>query len=362
MKIDGLAQGNPMPVIHAANLVDFARSLFVAGKVPTDEAAIVAASLVNANLCGHDSHGVIRVPQYLGGIQDGLLTPGQPLVVVKETPALLVADGQWNLGQVQANRLLEKLVPKARQVGLAAGTLRQCGHVGRLGEYAETAARQGLALIALANGHGMGRGVAPPGGIAGRIDTNPLCLGAPTAGDPIVLDIGTSIVAAGKVQVALNRGERVPEGWLLDAQGLPTTDPATLFRQPYGTLLPLGGPQAYKGFGIGLLIDMFAGGLSGAPCSRPAACRPLGNAVLFIALDVESFAGTEHFLREVADLANAVRNCPRTEGVKEILAPGDLERRQHARRQTEGIPLDDGTWKQLTKLARQLQVEVPPAR
>jgi uncharacterized oxidoreductase len=349
-----------MPTIHAKDLLGFVRSLFEAGSVPTDEAVIVAASLVDANLCGHDSHGVLRIPHYLGAIRDGLFCPGQPLVVIKETPALLVANGQWNLGQVQANRLLEKLVPKARQAGLAAGTLRQCGHVGRLGEYAEAAARQGLALIALANGHGMGRGVAPPGGIAGRIDTNPLCLGAPTAGDPIVLDMGTSIVAAGKVQAALNRGERVPEGWLQDAQGQPTTDPATLFRQPYGTLLPLGGPQAYKGFGIGLLIDMFAGGLSGAPCSRPEARRPLGNAVLFIAIDVASFAGAAHFLREVGDLADAVRNCPRAEGVKEILAPGDLERRQRARRQTEGIALDVGTWIQLTELAKQLQVPIPP--
>src|SRR5262249_40997816 len=153
--------------------------------------------------------------------------------------------------------------------------------------------------IAMANGHGTGRGVAPPGGTAGRIDTNPLCIGAPTPEDPIVLDIGTSIVAGGKVQVALNKGERVPEGWLQDAQGRPTTDPAVLFRQPYGTLLPLGGPQAYKGFGIGLLIDMFAGGLSGAPCSRPEARRPLGNAVLFLALNIDLFAGAEHFLREV---------------------------------------------------------------
>jgi uncharacterized oxidoreductase len=351
----------PVPTFAAATLLPFARSLFEAGGVPADEAAVVAESLVDANLAGHDSHGLIRIPQYLQAIRDGLYVPGRPLVVVKETPALLVADGQWNLGQVQAHRLLRRLVPKARQVGLAAGTLRQCGHIGRLGEYAEAAARENLALIATVNGHGYGLVVAPPGGRAGRIGTNPLCIGAPTKGDPVVLDIGTCVAAEGKVRVAVHKGARLPDGWLLDDQGRPTTDPGALYRKPSGTILPLGGAQAYKGFGIGLLLDMFAGGLSGAPCSRPEATRAMGNAVLFIALDIDAFAGAEHFLREVGDLADAVRSCPRAEGVQEILAPGDPERQARVRRQAGGIPVDGETWEQLAKLAAQLHVPVPDA-
>ncbi len=350
-----------MPTFSAAQLIPFARSLFEAGGVPAEDAAIVASSLVDANLCGHDSHGLIRIPQYLRGIREGRLKPGLPLLIVKETPAVLVADGQWGLGQVQAHRLLERLVPKARQVGLAAGTLMQCGHIGRLGEYAEAAARQRLALIATVSGHGYGGNVAPPGGIEGRIGTNPLCIGAPTNGDPIVLDIGTSVAAEGKVRVAYNKGVKLPEGWIIDAQGRPTTDPAALYATPRGTILPLGGPQAYKGFGIGLLLDMFASGLSGAPCARPEITSGVGNAVLFIALDVELFAGAEHFLREVSDLADAVRSCPRAEGVKEILVPGDPERKEKARRQVAGIPLDDGTWKQLSELAGQLKPDFLPS-
>src|SRR6185369_611287 len=124
-------------------------------------------------------------------------------------------------------------------------------------------------------------------------------LGAPTKGDPVVLDIGTSVVAEGKVRVVFNKGQKTPDGWLLDSAGKPTNDPGVLYKEPRGSILPLGGPQAYKGFGIAVLLDMFAGGLSGAPCSHPQAPNLSANAVLFIVLDVELFAGAEHFLREV---------------------------------------------------------------
>ncbi len=351
-----------MPVFSAESLHAFARSLFAAAAVPPDEANVVAHSLVDANLCGHDSHGLIRVPQYLRAIREGQLQPGAPLTVVRETAGVLVADGGWGLGQVQSHRLLQRLIPKARTAGIVAGTLRQCGHIGRLGEYAEVAASQRLAFLATVNGHGFGRNVAPPGGIEGRIGTNPLCLGAPTQGEPAVLDIGTSVCAEGKVRVAFNKGEQVPPGWILDNRGRPTTDPSVLYEHPRGTILPLGGAQAYKGFGIGLLLDMFAGGLSGAPCSHPEAPLRVANAVLFLLLDIEQFAGADHFLQQVSTLAAAVRSCPRAEGVQEIQLPGDPERRERARRRATGIPLDDGTWSQLTEVADSLHILVPAGR
>jgi uncharacterized oxidoreductase len=330
--------------------------------VPADEAGIVAGSLVDANLCGHDSHGVIRVMQYVPFLKEGKLKTGLPLDVLSEAPAVLVCDGQWGLGQVQAHRLLERLFPKARTAGLAAGTLRHCGHVGRLGEYAEAAARQGFAFMATVNNHGFGRGVAPPGGIESRIGTNPICFGAPSAGDPLILDIGTSVVAEGKVRVVFNKGMAAPEGWLLDEHGRPTTDPGVLYREPRGSILPLGGTQSgYKGFGLGMLLDAFAGALSGAHCSHPDQPPRSANAVFFLVLDTERFAGREHFLREVQAMSEAVRTCPRVEGVSEITLPGDPERRSRKRRQETGIPLDDGTWKQLSELAAQLQVHLPTA-
>ncbi|MCI0376546.1 MAG: Ldh family oxidoreductase [Gemmataceae bacterium] len=348
-----------MPTLAATVLQSFAEALFRANKVPPDEADRVARSLVDGNLCGHDSHGVIRVPQYIEAIRDGRMRPGAPFTVVKETAAVLVADGGSGLGQVQAHRLLERLVPRAQALGLAAGTLKQCGHIGRLGEYAEVAADHRMAFFATVNNHGFGKAVAPPGGIEPRLGTNPLCLGAPTNGEPAILDIGTSVVAEGKIRVAYNKGLKVPEGWLLDAEGKPTTDPSVLYKDPRGTILPLGGAQAYKGFGISMLLDIFAGGLSGAPCSTPGAPSLSANAVVFLVLDIAQFAGAAHFLKEATQLGENVRACPRAAGVQEILLPGDPERREKAKRLQTGIPLDDGTWGQLCNLAQESNVSLP---
>jgi len=353
-----------VPTFSADTLLTFADAIFQAQGVPAAEAAIVARSLLDANLAGHDSHGLIRVMQYVKALEDGVLKAGVELSILHQTPAVLHCDAQWGLGQVQAHRLLQRLVPMARGLGLAAGTLLQCGHIGRLGEYGEAAAAHGLAFMASVNNHGFGRAVAPPGGKEGRIATNPLCMAVPTGArgqpaDAIVLDIGTSVAAEGKIRVAFNKGEQVPPGFLLDGDGKPTRDPGTFYRQPYGTILPLGGSQAYKGFGLGLLLDMFVGGLAGSPCSRPEIQPRSANAVLFVVFDARHFAGMDHLLTEVNDLAENVRTCPRTEAGQEILLPGDPERQQRARRSKAGISLDDTTWGQLTELAGQLGVQVP---
>jgi uncharacterized oxidoreductase len=347
-----------VPTFTADRLTSFSVALFQARGVPADDADRVSRSLVDANLAGHDSHGVIRIPQYCKALEDGALKAGVPLNIFHQTPAVLCADGNWGLGQVQAHRLLEKLTPLARAVGVAAGTLKHCGHIGRLGEYAEAAAANGLAFFASVNNHGFGRAVAPPGGKAGRIGTNPLCLGAP-AREPVVLDIGTSVCAEGKVRVSFNKKALVPPGWLLDADGQPTTDPGVLYRDPRGTILPLGGEQAYKGFGIGLLLDMLVGGLSGSPCSRPEIGPRTANAVLFVLFDAARFAGGEHFLNEVETLAANVRACPPVDAARPVQLPGDPERHTRARRLSEGITLDDGTWAQLSALATALRVSLP---
>ncbi|MBY0232131.1 MAG: Ldh family oxidoreductase, partial [Gemmataceae bacterium] len=169
----------------ADQLAAFAAAMFRALGLPDDDARIVARSLADANLAGHDSHGIIRVPQYAQAIEAGVLRGGVPLKIRSETPAVAVCDGGWGVGQVQAHRLLDLVMPKARALGLAAGTLFQCGHIGRLGEYGERAGREGLALIATVNNHGFGRAVAPPGGTVGRIGTNPLCLAVPAPEGPV---------------------------------------------------------------------------------------------------------------------------------------------------------------------------------
>ena len=349
-----------MPTFPADTLTRLSRSLFEAAGVPADDAAVVAHSLVDANLCGHDSHGVMRVPQYIDFLRDGTYQAGVPLAVLAETPAVVTADGGWGLGQVQAHRLLARLVTKARELGVAAGTLRNCGHAGRLGEYAEAAARETMAFFGAVNSHGAGRRVAPPGGTEGRISTNPICLGAPTSADPVVLDFGTSVVAEGKVRVNFQRKEPAPDGWLIDSAGRPTTDPGVLYVEPRGSILPFGGAQTYKGFGLGLLLDLLCGGLSGGPCSNPTfPIAGRGNTALFVVFNPALFGGVEHFIQQTDGLTDYVRSCPRADGVAAITLPGDPERTAKKARLAAGIAIPDGTWQLIAKTAGELAVPLP---
>jgi uncharacterized oxidoreductase len=350
-----------MRTIDARVLTGFGTELLMGAGVPPDEAALVAASLVGANLRGHDSHGVMRIPQYVEFVERGDYRFGVELEIVQETPALLVCDGHWGLGQVQAHRLLDLVIPRARALGVAVGTARDCGHIGRLGEYAERAAGLGLLLLATVNNGGAVQRVAPPGGIEPRLSTNPFCAGIPTSDPrmPIVVDFGTSIVAEGKVRGYYISKQPVPEGWLLDHRGAPTTDPAVLYEPPLGTILPLGGTQGYKGFGLGLILDLWAGGLSGGHCSQASNRRVPGNNVFFLVMDPARFVADDHLSRQAAELAEAIRATPRAPGVDAILLPGDPERLTLEDRTAHGIPLDDQHWARLVNLAVRLGVGVP---
>jgi uncharacterized oxidoreductase len=335
--------------------------LFEAVGVPTSDSIIVAESLVGANLRGHDSHGVMRIAQYIGFLEQGQYQIGASLVVERETPAIITCDAQWGLGQIQARRLLELLRPKATALGVAAGTLRQCGHIGRLGEYAERAADAGIILIATVNNDGAGQRVAPPGGVEPRLGTNPLCIAAPTnqAQEPIVLDFGTSVVAEGKVRVHQISNRPTPDGWLLDNHGRPTNDPALLYTHPPGSILPMGGQQAYKGFGLALVLDLVTGGLSGGRSCHADALPSRGNNVVFIAFDPAHFVTTAAFKHNASELANYVRTTPRAPCVESILLPGDPERNIMRSRIENGIPIDPNQWKILADLAERLTVALP---
>lgn len=348
-----------MPVIDAVQLEAFARALLSAGGASEEEAGRVAPSLVGANLRGYDSHGVMRIPFYIDMVAQGETVSGAALQVMNETDVILAADAQWGFGVVQASRLMERLLEKAGRNGVGIGTLIHASHVGRIGEYCEMAAEQGMVSIVMANTHGAARRVAPPGGKAPRLGTNPIAFGAPHPTAPLVLDFSTSATAEGKVRVLKIAGKVCPEGWLIDCEGRPTTDPASLYADPPGSILPMGGAQAYKGFGLALMIDIFSGALSGGLVAREKPITPKGNCVFMMAVDPARFGGAEHFQREVTSLCDFVRGCPRVEGVEEIFLPGDPERRMMERRLQDGVPLDDGNWAELVKLAQRLQVGVP---
>ena len=341
-------------------LQNFICRLFVAAGVAESEATQVASSLVESNLRGHESHGVLRVGDYLDGLRTGELCGGAEWQVLSETPGVLVVDGCRGIGQVLARRLVESLATKCRAIGIACGTLKNCGHVGRLAEWVELAAHSGFAAMMSVNDNGVLKCVAPPGGLDARISTNPLGLAVPTGGEPLVLDLSTSIVANGKVKARLLAGESCPPGWLQDADGNPTTDPALRFCETPGTLLPLGGEShGYKGFGLGLLLDVLIGGLSGGSCP-PADPSEIGtNNVLMVLWDPARFAGTSHLLGEADKLIGYVRSTPRKPGVDQITLPGDRSAATRRERLANGIPLDAGTWTMLCDAAKELGVPIP---
>lgn len=349
-----------MPIIQESELVQFSTALFRAAGVEPTESHIVAESLVQANLRGHDSHGVMRVPFYIGKVQDGSLNPKARLTIEKESVCSIVADGGWGLGQVLAQDLMNRLIVKCETAAIACGTLRRTAHIGRLGEYAEMAAARGFTSMIVANTHGSGQRVAPVGGKRPRLGTNPICIGMPGgANGPFIFDIGTSATAEGKVRVKKIAGQPIPLGWVLDPDGKPTTDPNQLYGDPPGTILPLGGDQAYKGFGLAYMIDMLAGGLSGGQCPFPNPPPPMGNCAVFWVINPDFFGGSIHLLDEVKRLENYVRDVPKIDGVTEVTLPGDPERRTLAQRCANGIPLDDGNWKALVELAGKLGVTAP---
>jgi uncharacterized oxidoreductase len=242
---------------------------------------------------------------------------------------------------------------------VAIGTLRHSSHIGRLGEYCEIAASRELVSIMMVNTHGAARRVAPPGGRAPRLGTNPIAMGVPSGDAPLVLDFSTSVTAEGKVRMKSIAGETCPEGWLLDSDGNPTTDPNDLYTDPPGSILPMGGPQAYKGFGLSLMIDLFSGALSGGLCARETPITPKGNCVFMMAVNPAFLGGTEAFEREVTQLVDFVRNTPTAPGTAEILLPGDPERQTVARNQRDGLWVDDENWGKLRQLAETLGVEPP---
>lgn len=348
-----------MKTIDPRSLEQFSISLLAAGGATAAEADLVGRSLVAANLRGYESHGVMRLPFYVQAIADGEVVSRAELKVLDESSTRIVADANWGFGQVQASDLLDRLTAKARQEGIGIGTLIHSGHIGRLGEYCEWAAERQLVSMLMVNSHGAAVRVAPPGGKAPRLSTNPLAIGVPHREEPLVLDFSTSATAEGKVRVKKIAGETCPDGWLLDQEGRPTNDPNVLYQNPPGSILPMGGAQAYKGFGLGLMIEILTGALSGGVTAREKPYPKKGNCVFMLLLDPARFGGADHFQAEVNQLVDYIRGCPRIEGVDRILLPGDPERAILAQRQARGISLDDENWGQLVKLAAKLGVPVP---
>lgn len=345
-----------MPVFSSAYLLETSTRILAAAGAPSPTAGLVASHLVEANLTGHDSHGLIRLVEYVAEIERGAILPQALPEVLGETPVSAVLDGNWGFGQLSAGRAVLLGRDKARKHGMAGITARRSNHIGRLGAYVEELAAQGLVGLLFANLLGGGP-VVPWGGKSGRLGTNPLAVGIPASGDrPLVLDMATSVVAEGKVRVRRNRGEEAPAGWLIDAEGRPTRDPRVLYQEPRGSLLPFGGAAGHKGFGLAVIVELLAGALSGSGCAGGGSSHP-GNGLFLLVVDVEHFVPLDVFRRQVEDLTAFLKSAPCLPGFAQVLVPGEPEEREKERRSREGIWVEADTWNQIVACARQWGVE-----
>jgi hydroxycarboxylate dehydrogenase B len=346
--------------IPVAELREFVATVFLAMGSAEGEARIVGDHLVDANLAGHESHGVIRVSKYVDWHARGMVIANQHAVVIRETTCNAVIDGQFGYGQVIGREAMNLAIAKARQSGLCAVAIRNAGHLGRIGAWAEQLAQAGLASVHFVNTSGFGILVAPHGGTDRRLSANPIAASVPGPdGAPVVLDMSTSGIAEGKIQVALNRGELLPPGCTIDSEGRPNQDPAVFYGPPAGALLPVGG---HKGYGLSIFCEIFAGALSGGHTTNPnnATAGRLVNNMLSLVFDAEAFCGAEAFKAEIAHLAAWVKASPPVMPGGEVLLPGEIERRTRARLERDGIPLDVVTRRQIADSVRALAVALPP--
>jgi uncharacterized oxidoreductase len=345
--------------VAVATLRPFVAAIFRATGSDAREAAIVADHLVDANLVGHDSHGVIRVAKYVDWHARGMVVANRHAVVLRESAAHVVVDGQMGYGQVIAREAMDIAIAKAKSAGLAAVAIRNTAHLGRIGAWAEQTAHAGLASVHFVNTSGFGLLVAPHGGSDRRLSANPIAAGAPGPdGAPLVLDMSTSAIAEGKIQVARNRGDALPEGATIDAQGRPNRDPNAFYGPPEGALLPFGG---HKGYGLSVFCEIFAGALTGGQTTHPqnASAARLVNNMLSIVFDAAAFSGEDAFRAEIARFAQWVKASPPAEPGGTIALPGEPERATRREREHDGIPLDAATREQIAASARSLNVAMP---
>jgi LDH2 family malate/lactate/ureidoglycolate dehydrogenase len=343
-----------MPVVRAEELHDRIAEVFVAVGTPTDRAAAVAEHLVAANLSGHDSHGVIRVPGYVELIERGDIVPDAPIEVRRETETSAVVDGHWGLGFVVTNHATDLAVAKARANGVAAVAVRRQSHLGRLGWYSARAAAHGMIAFVVADSGRAPKVVAPLGGRERRLGTNPLSFAIPSDLDgPVVLDMATSAVAQGKVRIAKARGEMLPSDCIVDDRGEITRDPAALGEFEGGALLPFGGDQAHKGYGLSFVVEVFAGLLTGIGFSHDP--EALVNDGAFVAVfSVDRFQELGAFQDSVAAFVRYLKATELAADASEILYPGEVEARAERERRTHGIDVEDRTWQRFLDTARRV--------
>lgn len=343
-----------MPEFEPAYLRDLGRRVFEAAGAPADIARHVADHLVLSNLSGHDSHGVIRIPWYLGHIREGWLRPEARPRLLDDRPAAALVSGEWGFGHPAAALAMDAACERAGRSGLGAAGLIRATHIGRLGTYTERAASAGMVAMMWLGGLGIARPAVPYGASRGVYGTNPMSAAFP-AGEAgtLLLDFATTAIAGGKVMVARDGGATVPEGSIIDREGRPSTNPDDLLDG--GALLPFGG---HKGYALAFFAQLFGQALVGGDrtAGEGRGDSPFGRAgAFFLAVDPGLFRPTEEVVAGAGRFAEEIRALPTAPGFERVMAPGDPEMRARLAR-ADAIQLPDETWRHIASAAESLRV------
>jgi LDH2 family malate/lactate/ureidoglycolate dehydrogenase len=340
--------------VPAAELREFTKAVFIAAGLPSEDAALEAEVLVWANLRGVDSHGVLRIPSYLGFVDRGDMNPRPEIRVEKETAATVVLDGDRAFGPVVTTLAMRRAMDKARGAGIGWAVIRNTTHQGAMAYYALMAAEAGMAGLAIVCSP---PNMAPHGARAAGVHNSPISIAVPAGRHrPLCLDMATSVAAGGKLALARDKGVPLPPGWALDETGQPTTD-----ARRAKILVPFGGP---KGSGLAMMFETLTSLMVGNPLLGPAlfgepgAGRHRQNSVV-AALDIGAFTDLARYRAEVDRLIDGLKALPRVEGVAEVLVPGEPEDRFMEERSRRGIPLPVGTVQNLRDAAARLRVPLP---
>lgn len=348
----------PEDTVHipVKDLIQSCLALLQKVGVPPDQAATIAEIVVEADLRGVESHGLLRLPAYIHRVQAGLMTAVTAVKTVRERGATVLLDAQSGFGQVAGVVAMNQAIDRARQHGVGVAAVRNANHFGIAAHYAMMALSQRMVGVVTANA---APSMAAWGGAAPVLGTNPICVAIPTGGNvDIVLDMASSMVARGKIRLAASKNQRIPLGWALDAEGHATEDPLAALK---GTVVPIGGP---KGYGLALIVDVLSGVMTGADFgTRLTSVHELkqNSSVGFVtqALDITAFAEWEEFQASMATLVAEVLNSPRAPGVSRIYLPGEIEWLKQQERLRSGVPVPQEVLQELRQLAAELGAQLP---
>jgi hydroxycarboxylate dehydrogenase B len=342
---------------RATGLEELVRAFCRATGSEGDEPDLVARHLVEANLTGHDSHGIGMLPDYVRCVRGGMLVPNRHAEVARDAGAVLVIDGRRGYGQVIAEEAMRLGMARARELGAVVVCLRNSAHCGRIGHWAERCAEEGFASVHFVNVVDHGPVVATHGGSDARLSTNPFAAALPVkGGPPVVLDMATSKIALGKARVAMNKRVPLPPGCLIDEQGRSTDDASIMFPKPRGSLLAFG---EHKGSGLAVICELFAGALTGGLTMQPGNPWMGGivNNMLSVIVDPGAIGDRDAIAAEAEALTRWVKDSPPAPGFDEVLVPGEPERRSRAERLVNGVPVDDGTWGGIVRVGAEIGVD-----